>query len=316
MTIPMIDVIARAKTQSVLSADDVLALRRTVWPDGKIDASEADAIFDLNAAIADPPVEWVDFFVEVVATYVVRQQAPVGYVDAAKADWLVARIDRDGRVESLGELTALVKILEDATNVPDTLKHYALRQIEQIVLTGSGPTRDGGTLDPGSITVAEVALLRRILFAQASDGPGMISRAEADLLFRIKDATLGQPNAPEWRTLFVQAIGNHLMAHSDYRALTRERAAELDRFMTDTRSSVFGFLGRMIRTPWNDAMQAARADTADTPDHDAAVARDRAIAPAERDWLVRALDADATRDPLEQALLDFIAAETRTCPAA
>ena len=75
-----------------------------------------------TARSQSPPREWVDFFVEAIDAYVVHQQAPVGYVDDAKADWLIDRIDSDGRVDSLGELELLVKILEDATNVPEALK--------------------------------------------------------------------------------------------------------------------------------------------------------------------------------------------------
>ena len=85
-----------------------------------------------------------------------------------------------------------------------------------------------------------------MLFAQASDGPGLISTAEADMLFRLKDATLDAANAPEWTTFFVQAVGNHLMAHSDYHPLSRDRAAQLEDFMNDTHVSIGGFFGRML----------------------------------------------------------------------
>ncbi|MEI9850693.1 MAG: hypothetical protein WDN24_07340 [Sphingomonas sp.] len=97
----------RLKAAGTLTADDVLALRRQVWPDGRIDAGEAELVFALNDAVRQPPREWVDFFVEALCEYVVRQQAPSGYVDDAKAEWLVARAMRDGRVESLGELELL-----------------------------------------------------------------------------------------------------------------------------------------------------------------------------------------------------------------
>ena len=47
-------------------------------------------------------------------------------------------------LDSLTELELLVKVLEKAIDVPEQLNAYALDQIEQAVLTGEGPTRDGG----------------------------------------------------------------------------------------------------------------------------------------------------------------------------
>ena len=245
MTAPFLSLAAELKAKAALAPADILSLRRIAWPDGRIDPAEAEAIFDLNDAVRSADREWLDFFVEAMNDYVVRQTAPAGYVDEAKAQWLIARIDRDGRVDSLGELELLVKILEDATNAPASLKSYALSQIETAVLTGSGPTRGGDALDPGSVNAAEAGLLRRILFAQAGDGPACVSRAEADMLFRIKDLSLGAANAPEWDKFFVQAVGNHLMAYNSYRPLARDEAARLDAFVGDNQASVGGFFRRM-----------------------------------------------------------------------
>jgi hypothetical protein len=310
MTISFSGLAAELTAKAAIGADDTLALRRVAWPDGKIDPAEADAIFDLNTLCKETSPEWVDFFVEAITEYVVHQQQPVGYVDDAQANWLMAKIDSDGRVDSLGELTLLVKILEAATNVPDALKTYALRQIEQVVLTGEGPTRDGGSLDTGSISEAEVKLLRRILFAQASDGPGLISRAEADMLFRVKDATLGANNGPGWQQLFVQAVGNHLMAHSDYAPLARDEAARLDAFMNDTHVSIGGFFSRIGKANFTEAFSSLFGAKAARVDHDASVAADRAIAPDEAAWLKAQIDADGSLDPLEKALLAFVADES------
>jgi len=308
MSAAMFDLATRLKGGTTITADDTLAVRRIVWPDGAIDPAEAEAIFDLNGSVKSSAREWVDFFVEAIKHYVVHQQAPVDYVDEAKAAWLIQRIDSDGKVDSLGELELLVEILEDATNAPESLKAYALAQIRGAVLTGSGPTRNGGTLDPGSINASEVALLRRLLYAQASDGPAMISLAEANMLFELKDATLGAANAPEWQTFFVQAVGNHLMAHSDYRPLARDEAARLDAFMNDTHVSIGGFLAKMFRSAAAGDVVRELGTPAPIVDHDAEA--DRAISPNELSWLTVEVKADATLDPLEQALLAFVSTES------
>ena len=312
MTAPMLDLTTQLKAKAAITADDTLALRRIVWRDGAIDPAEAEAIFDLNTAIKATSREWVDFFVEAMKQYVVHQQAPVGYVDDAKAAWLMARIDSDGWVDSLGELELLVEVMEDATAVPASLRAYALRQIEAVVLTGSGPTRNSGSLQAGSVGTTEVALLRRMLFAQSSDAPAMISRTEADMLFRIKDATLGAANAPEWQTLFVQAVGNHLMAYSEYRPLARDEAARLDAFMNDSHVSIAGFFGKMAHAGLSGGFGAAFATKPEAVDRDAAIAADRAIDPGEQAWLRERIEADNTLDPLEKALLAFLSDESRS----
>ena len=46
-------------------------------------------------------------------------------------------------------------------------------------------------------------------------------------------------------------------------------------------------------------------------DHDATVDAAHAVTPDESAWLKERLDSDAALDPLEQALLDFIAEEQR-----
>ena len=310
MTAPFLSLAAELKAKTALAPEDILSLRRTCWPDGRIDPAEAEAIFDLNEALKSADREWVDFFVEAMSDHVVRQAAPAGYVDDGKARWLIARIDRDGRVDSRGELELLIKVLEDATNVPDGLKNYALSQIEAAVLTGTGPTRDGEALDPGTVNAVEAGLLRRILFAQAGDGPACISRAEADMLFRIKDLSLGAANAPEWDKLFVQAVGNHLMAYNSYRPLACDEAARFEVFVDDNQPHIGRFFSRMAAAGLSSFSSAAAASDPPKPDHDALQAAARAIEPGEAAWLKVRLADQPELDPLEVALLSFIAAES------
>ena len=195
-----------------VSSEEVLRLRRTFWADGKVSPEEAAELFALNAG-AVPTNEWADFFVEALCEYLIARGEPRGHVADADAGWLIAQIDHNGRIESHAELELLVKLFERAEHVPESLKHFALREIEQTVLTGSGPTRRAGEVVPGEIGDAEAQLLRRLVFAPGSDGPARVSAAEADLLFRLKEATLGADNSSEWQRLFVQGLANHLMAY-------------------------------------------------------------------------------------------------------
>ena len=315
MTINFPELAKRAAADGQITADEVLALRRVAWPDGVIDAEEAEAILAVNDLVGDKNRDWTDFLVEAVGEYVVNGLEPKGYVAPETADWLMAHLDRDGELDSMTELELLVRVLEKALGAPETLKAYALNQIERAVVCGSGPTRGGGALGAGSITDAECKLLRRMIFASGSDRPAAVSQAEAEMLFRIKDATLAGDNAPEWQRLFVQGVGNYLQGWNNAPSLTRERAAELEMFMDDIStglgSGLGKFFGRMTRVGRNDLNLGAQhilsggEAPARSIDGEACAAATASL--PEQQWLDDRIAADRHSDPLEHALIAFLA---------
>ena len=303
----------QAEADGAITAEEILSLRQAGWSDGQIDADEADAIFVLNEHLTHETVEWSDFFVEALSEFLVHSVEPKGYVSDSQADWLIERIDHDGRLDSLTELELLARVLEKAINVPDKLKVYALTQIEQAVLTGDGPTRDGGWLSQGCISGSETALLRRMIFAGGGDRPAGVSRAEAEALFRIKDATLGKTNAADWPRLFVQGVGNYLQGFGGKEQLSHDRAAELECFMNDSAPNLGDFFGRIwghiADSGLHDGFGAMRAESAPS-EHVELEAEDAAqVTAGEQNWLKAHLDADGQLDDLEKALLDFLAEE-------
>jgi hypothetical protein len=297
MSFSFSDFAASLKAGHRLTPEDVLAVRRAVWPDGRVSDAEAGLVFDLNRLIGEPSGEWRDFFIEALTDYVVNQKAPRGYVDEANADWLMSEVDRDGAPVTRLEIELVVKVIERALNCPARLRSWALARLEEAVVRGTK------TVDAG-----ECALLRRLVFAPGGEGALVVGSDEAELLWRLKDACRDSDNAPEWKTLFVQAVGNHLMAWSSYTPLDRGEAARLEAFVNDGRSSVTGFFSRMRGT--NPLAEAAKLFK-DAPriDYDAALAAAEAITPEEQDWLDRHVEADGARDPYEEALLAFVAAE-------
>jgi hypothetical protein len=308
-------IVTRISASGRVTPQDVMALRPIIWNDGQIGPDEADALFVINDACYAKCPEWHDFFVEAGAVYLVEQAQPVGYIDDAKAAWLMARIDRDGKVDGSAELELIVKSLEAALNAPDSLKTYALAQIERVVLTGEGPTRAGAVLRPGTVEEAEVALLRRIFFARGSDGSGLISAAEANVLFAIKQATRGAENASAWQQIFVQMVGNHIMAHQGYQPLPIERARALEHFMDDNLPNIGRFLARMEAAIARPASIYGALNGAPVEDHNADVAADRAMTAEEAHWLKLHIAADGELDSLERALLAFILDESGPLPA-
>ncbi len=287
--------------------EEVLKLRRYVWADGAISLDEASQLFQLNDETA-PSNEWTDFFIEAMCDYLISRGQPRGYVTDGDAHWLIDNISRDGRVESHAELELIVKLLERAEYVPDVLKAFALKVVENIVITGDGPTRRGGNITPGRIDDAEVALLRRLIFASAGDAPAKVGRAEAEMLFRLKDATLKADNSADWKRLFVQGIANHLMAHQSFEAPSPEVAQRLEQPYKANPLRVFGGLrnpasrGEAFKAAFGDGGEGDRMAA-----HEAGVAADALVTSDEAHWLRRLFERDGARDELEQALLDFLA---------
>ena len=299
MSFSFSDFTASLKDGRQVTPEDVLAVRRAVWPDGRVSDAEAGLVFELNRLIREPSNEWRDFFIEALTDYVVNQKAPRGYVDEANTAWLIAEVDRDGEPVSRLEVELVVKVIERALNCPANLRSWALGQIEEAVVRGAK-----------TVDADECRLLRRLVFAPGGEGALVVGQDEAEALWRLKDACLQSDNAPEWKTLFVQAVGNHLMAYSSYKPLERDEAARLEAFVNDDRSSVLGFFSRMRGA---NPLGEAKKLFGEKPrvDHEAGLAAAEAVTPDEQGWLDGRVNADGARDPYEDALLAFVEAEKR-----
>ena len=112
----------------------------------------------------------------------------------------------------------------------------------------------------------------------------------------------------------MQLVGNYLMAYGEYEAFTREEAARMEAFMNDNKASIGGFFGRMAKSDiagtfkdvfGSDIFGKENADCG----HISAVQAARKIEPSENSWLHDKIHSDQNLDPLESALLDFIADE-------
>jgi hypothetical protein len=292
-----------------VSAQELRELRSEVWSSGSVSAAEAEKLMQMNRTVA-PSAEWTDFFVEAICEFLLSQGEPRGYVTEDEATWLLRHVNRDGCVENHSELELIVKLLEHAEYAPASLRRFALNAIEQTVLTGEGPTRSG-TPVAARIDDSEVSLIRRLIFAPAGDGPASVSQAEAEMLFRIKDATLGKDNSPEWKKLFVQGVANHLMAHQSYVPPSPEEEMRLEApYKSDPFGHVLSKLGRDLPAgrEVRDAVFGPDEDKA-SAEFDREVTKDSEVTPQESDWLNRLFDKGGDRDEYEQALLDFLAEE-------
>ena len=311
MTTQFIAVAEAAAADGRITAEELLSLRREGWGDGIITRAEAEALFAVNNALRERTPEWCDFFVEAVGEFVLNGTPPRLQCSLEEAEWLIAQIDHDGVVESMVELETMVRIVERAENVPERLKSYVLDQIEREVLTGTGPTRCGGALAATHISAAECRIIRRVIFSSGGHGPAAVSRFEAELLFRLKDATLAEENAAEWDDLFIDGVANYLKGFTLQNAqLSHDRKLELEAFIADSSVNVGRFMGRVVREVPQVANHFGKVfgkkqDTG--PDYAALAAAGEEVTDYESEWLEGMIDADGEVDELESRLIARIA---------
>lgn len=305
--------VAGLTSKNRITAEDVTMLRREVFGDGVVSRGEAEALFALDVTARDKCQEWPEFFVEAITDYIVHQEKPAGYISEGNADWLVQTISRDGMVDNLTELELLVHVLEKAKSSPSRLSAYALEQVGHAVIDGKGPLMLGGDLVPGLIAKAEVDLLRRILYAYGGDGNIAITRAEAEVLFKINERTAAASNDPSWNDLFVKAIANFVMCSAGYEAPTREVALRRDSFFEQADAEIGGFFGRMVSGGLAAIMEAYRApDDIETEwearnrASEALARRAETIDAGEAKWLAERIGGDRPLRENERALLTLI----------
>ena len=313
MTTQFIAVAQAAVADGRITAEELLSLRREGWGDGIITRAEAEALFAVNTALTERSPEWCDFFVEAIGEFVLNGTPPRLQCSVEEAEWLIGQIDHDGVVESMAELEAMVRILERAENTPDRLKDYVLGVVEREVLTGTGPTRCGGQLSATHISAAECRIIRRVIFASGGHGPAAVTRHDAEMLFRLKDATLADENAAEWDDLFIDGVANYLKGFTLQNAqVSHDRKLELEAFIADNRASVGRFMGRVAREApqvMNHFGKVFGKKAPAKPDYEALAAAGEAITDFENEWLGTMIDADGEVDDLESRLIARLASE-------
>lgn len=313
-SLPIDDILGRGK----INEFDLLGLRRVFYEDGIVCAAEADLLFALDARCQERPLEWADFFVEAMTDYLVLQEKPQGYLTATNAHWLLDRISRDGSVSNKLYFEVLIAILDKARWAPVSLVKFALEQVKDAVVTGSGPLRQAKSVPPCTITEGEVDLLRRILYAFGGDGHVAVTREEADILFDIDDAISDSLPNPAWTDLFVKAVSNVMMAASGYAVPTREEALRQEALLEnpEQQTSVLAFLLSMVRSNLSSVRDAYYDQTPE----EMALARlehqrieiitHEEITVTEAAWLAERLGRDGRLSPSAMALISYLKHES------
>jgi hypothetical protein len=298
-----------------LTADDALALRQVIFAsDQAVGAREAEALFTLNANAGAVSQAWHDLFIEAITDFVVRQQTPVGYVDEARAEWLIGQVRARRRVRA-DVVEMLIHVLETADKTPAALDAFALGMVKAQLIAKAGRGKP--------IVRADVERVRRALYATGGESNIAVSRKEAEVLFDLNDALKGADVDPAWGDLFMRAVGNAVLYESTW---APDAAAELEREAWEKDTSIHP-LKRMgvfkdLRATFG-AMRGALSggDDEQAPDDayeadQARQARAEVVTADEAHWLVGLIGRSGGVDANEQALVRFIHENARSGDAA
>ncbi len=306
------DIISRGSIRE----QDVMRMRQSLYDDGLITPEEAANLIRLNASCPVQDAAWSPFFVQAICDYVVNQTQPEGYVTAANADWLIAMIAPAGRVRSKTELDLLLQVLETARWSPERLVRFALDEVKRAVIEGDGPLRMNGTRPTGTITDAEVDLIRRILYAFGGDGNIAITRAEAEVLIAIEESLAAGSSNPAWTDLFVKAMANVILATSGYAPPSREEALRSDAWLK-RRGDLS--LSTLVGTMVTGSLSSVWDTYTEQSSEERALARlerqrveiitNEEITEGDAAWLVERMTRDDRLTPTELALIDYLRRE-------
>lgn len=313
---PLSDLAQRISDSGKITAEDVLALRREVFADGVTDATEADIVFTLEDACREKDESWSQFYVDALTDYFVWHAVPRGYVSETQARELIHRIARNNRIESTTELELVVNIIHWAEACPAELAEFVLFAVRESVLDPDEAAYGQGRR-PKLVDAVDVELIKRAIYAPATDGGISVTRLEAEVIFDLNDATTDAENDPEWTALFVHAIANHLMyPRAPYVPPPAEDVSRREKWLKERRGTMkllrdagkslgkldvdFDAFREAMKGPIRHRDMAAEAQ-------EARVAAEReAIDAKEAQWLISRIKRDGSLNENEKALLAFI----------
>jgi len=241
------DVLSGIIRRKAVNLEDVLILRRQVWPDGAISKSEAEMLFRINDVVEASCGEWDDFFVESITTFLVDQAHPEGFVSEGDAGWLERLILHDGKVCGATQLETLISVITEAKHVPHRLEMLALETIHDAVLSGDHTLLTNDALEKGAIGDPEVSLLRRVLYSSSGARGDAISLDEAELIYALNAETAETTRCVAWTTLYVNILSSYLLSQHQYIPPSRERLREVDNWLNRPSAGVIGFSEAVAR---------------------------------------------------------------------
>jgi len=200
MTKPLSELVEDIVADGIVDADEVSKMRERLYADGVIDREESDFIFAVNDAVSgnanDPG--WQALFVQALTDHVLADDISPGAVDDDETEYLIAKIEGDGKVDDV-EMALMANIIATADATTDKFQQFVLASLKAAIL------------EDGIIDADEVELVKTVIYGKGGGAGEGVDRAEADFLFAINDAVTGKANAPTWQPLLAEAITKHVL---------------------------------------------------------------------------------------------------------
>jgi hypothetical protein len=180
-----------------LTADDILLLRKHMFPEGLTSTDDASQLLALHRSGVEKCAGWDNWFVEMMTAFIVVRCYPHYSLDALNADWLIAMFSQQGTIETTAELEAVLHTMEMASSVPDTLSALALDQLRLALKDGKGAYA-AQRMKRAGVSAADIDFIHRILRGSLCAGKFVLSAREVAVLDRIDGLVRGEVNHPAW----------------------------------------------------------------------------------------------------------------------
>lgn len=118
-------------SDGVVDESDVDMLKAVIYGTGgaggsDVDRTEADMLFDINDATTGNvghASSWRELFVQAISKHVLEDEVSPNEIDDDEADWLIARIEGDGKLDD-NEEALLMQIKKQASVLSERLRSF------------------------------------------------------------------------------------------------------------------------------------------------------------------------------------------------
>jgi hypothetical protein len=181
-----------------LTADDVLLLRKHMFPLGLTSQDDASQLFTVHRTAVETSAEWDSWFVESIAAFIVARSEPQGSLDRANAEFIIDRLAANGIIDSEAELELLLHAMEMAVDVPDALTVLALEQLHIGLKSGKGIYADQRMAKRAGISQCDIDFVYRILRGSVHNGKMVLYPSEIEVIEAIDAIVRDEFNHPAW----------------------------------------------------------------------------------------------------------------------
>jgi hypothetical protein len=184
-----------------ITPEDVLLLRRHLWPDGLFSRQQVAMALALHDCCPLSCPEWTGYLIESVTAYVVWHESRSGKVSGPTAGWLLEQLAEAGTVRTPVGLDILLHVLDVAASVPNFLSAAVLNQLRLALLPEPLGAYAERRNDAAGITKRDLAFLWRVLRSAVDRGRLNLSRAERLILREIDRLGAPAEHHPGWREM-------------------------------------------------------------------------------------------------------------------